>query len=201
MQSKLQELTDKLYNEGLSKGKADGDLYLENARKEASEILAKAREEAAAISRKAADDAADLRAKAQSDIRMASEQSLQATKKDIEDLLTGKLSAPVSGALSNPDFLKEIIRAVAQKFSATESSDISLVLPEKLRQETESWVKTELAGTLKGGLKATFSKKIAGGFTIGPADGSYFISLSDETFRQLIAEYLRPVTRKILFGE
>lgn len=202
MQSKLQELTDKLYNEGLSKGKADGDLYLENARKEAAGILAKAKEEAAAIGRKAKEEAADLKAKAQSDIRMASEQSLQATRKDIENLLISKISdTSVNAALSNPDFIKEIIRTVSEKFSATEAADISLVLPEKMRRDTEDWVKSELGKVLKGEVKASFSKKISGGFTIGPADGSYFISLSDETFRQLIAEYLRPVTRKILFGE
>ena len=49
--------------------------------------------------------------------------------------------------------------------------------------------------------QAEFSKKIAGGFTIGPKDGSYFISFTDKTFDSLIAEYLRPVTRKLLFGE
>ena len=50
-------------------------------------------------------------------------------------------------------------------------------------------------------MNASFSKKIAGGFTIGPKDGSYFISLTDETFKELISEYLRPATRKLLFGE
>ncbi len=54
---------------------------------------------------------------------------------------------------------------------------------------------------LKGGVIAKFSKKVAGGFTIGPKDGSYFISLTDETFKSLIGDYLRPATRKILFGE
>ena len=43
--------------------------------------------------------------------------------------------------------------------------------------------------------------KIPGGFTIGPKDGSYFIDLTSESFESLISEYLRPVTRKLLFGE
>ena len=41
---------------------------------------------------------------------------------------------------------------------------------------------------------------VGGGFSIGPKDGSWFVSMTDETFRDLIAEYLRPVTRKFLFG-
>ena len=44
-------------------------------------------------------------------------------------------------------------------------------------------------------------RKIAGGFNIGPKDGSYFISMTDESFKNLICEYLRPATRKLLFGE
>ena len=76
-----------------------------------------------------------------------------------------------------------------------------IVLPEKLRSQLEPWVSEELKKTLGKEVKAEFSKKIAGGFTIGPKDGSYFVSMSESTFNDLIAEYLRPVTRKLLFGE
>ena len=48
---------------------------------------------------------------------------------------------------------------------------------------------------------ANFSKKTAGGFSIGPADGGWFVNLTEENFKALLAEYLRPVTRKLLFGE
>ena len=46
MENKLQELTDKLYNEGLSKGKKEGEEILANARKEAADIIAAAQKEA-----------------------------------------------------------------------------------------------------------------------------------------------------------
>ena len=44
--NKLQELTDKLYNDGLSKGREEGERLLEEARSQAGEIIAKARKEA-----------------------------------------------------------------------------------------------------------------------------------------------------------
>ena len=78
--------------------------------------------------------------------------------------------------------------------------DLEVVLPETLKKDLEGFVSKELAKVLKGNIEASFSKKIAGGFTIGPKDGGYFISLTDETFRELIAEYLRPATKKLLFG-
>ena len=202
MQNKLQELTDKLYNEGLSKGKEEGAAILQKAKEEAEKVREETTLAATATMRKAAQDAEALKQKAESDIRMASEQSLAATRKDIENLLIGKIvDSKVCSALSDPDFLKEIIRTVAEKFSASQAVDMSLVLPQSLKDELEPWVAGELKKVLSNDVEATFSKKISGGFTIGPKDGSYFISLSDETFRQLIGEYLRPVTRKIIFGE
>jgi V/A-type H+-transporting ATPase subunit E len=197
---KLQELTQKLYNEGLSKGKEEGEALLAKAQMEADELVKKAQEEAAAIIEKAKKEAADYKIKMEGDVKMASTQALQATKACIEGLIVAKAVEPVKEQLSGAAFLKEVITAVAQRFSTQESMDLSLVLPEKLQKELEPFVKGELAKTLGKGVEASFSKKVAGGFKIGPKDGSYFISLTDEAFQDLIGEYLRPATKKILFG-
>lgn len=202
MQNKLQELTDKLYQEGLSKGKEEGEKILAAAKAEAEKILSDAKAEAAKITAKATADAESLASKAKSDVKMASEQALQATKKDIENILVDSIvKAGVKAELSDEKILKEVVLAVAKNFSAQESTDLALVLPEALKAQIEPWAVSELAATLGKGVKAEFSKKIAGGFTIGPADGSWFVSLTDETFNELVCEYLRPVTKKLLFGE
>ena len=199
--NKLQELTDKLYNEGLSKGREEGERILEEARKQADDIVAKARKEAEEIVLDAHRQAEDYRQKAASDLKMASAQSLQATKKDIENLIIGSFAGEeVKKALSSADFVKEILKYVAQKFTSEEPEDLSIVLPASMQSELEPFVKGELAGLLGKGVEASFSKKINGGFTIGPKDGGYFISMTDDTFNELITEYLRPVTKKLLFG-
>ena len=201
MNNRLQELTDKLYNEGLSKGKAEGEALLAQAKEKAAAIVEEARKEAETIVGKARKDAEELSAKVSNDIRMASSQSMQATRMDIENLVVSKMvDTDVKKAMSSADFLKEVIIAVARNFSAQESSDISLVLPEALKGELEPFVKNELGQILGKGVEASFSKKIAGGFRIAPKDGGYFISMTDETMKELIGEYLRPATRKILFG-
>lgn len=201
MSNKLQELTDRLYNEGLSKGKEEGEILLSKARKEADEIITNARKQAEDIVTEAENRAAQLKEKAESDIKMASEQALMATKKDIENLLVNALcTEETEKVLSEEKFLKEIILAVAQKFSTQQSEDISLVLPASLESMLEPWVSTELKKALKKEISVDFSKKIKGGFSIGPQNGSWYISMSDESFKALISEYLRPVTKKLLFG-
>jgi V/A-type H+-transporting ATPase subunit E len=201
MQNKLQELTDKLYNEGLSKGKQEGEELLAKAKVQAEEIVAKAQTEAAQIVAAAQKQAEEIKTKVASDIKMASSQSLSATKKDIETLVVGKMTdEPVKKALTSADFVKELIKAVAEKFTTEGPMDLALILPESLQKDLEPFVNGELGKTLNAGIEASFSKKIGGGFKIGPKDGGYFVSFTDETFNELIAEYLRPATKKILFG-
>ena len=201
MQNKLQELTDKLYNEGLAKGKQEGEELLAKAKVQAEEILANAQSEAERIIAAAQKQADEIKTKTASDVKMASSQSIAATKKDIETLIVGKMTGEaVKKALSSADFIKELIQAVAEKFTTDGPVDLNLVLPESLKKDLEPFATKELAKILGAGVEASFSKKVAGGFQIGPKDGGYFVSFTEETFNQLISEYLRPATKKLLFG-
>ena len=199
--NKLQELTDKLYNEGLSKGKQEGEELLAKAKVQADEMIAKAQAEASQIIAAAQKQAEELKAKTASDVKMASSQSIAATKKDIENLVVGKMTdEAVKKTLSPPDFVKEIVKAVAEKFTTDGPADLNLILPESLKNDLEPFATQELAKILGAGVEASFSKKVSGGFKIGPKNGGWFVSFTDETFNELISEYLRPATRKILFG-
>jgi V/A-type H+-transporting ATPase subunit E len=198
---KLQELTQRLYDEGLAKGKQEGEAVLQKALSEAEDIVKKAREEAEAILARARKEADDYKVKVEGDVKMAAQQAVQATRADIENLVVAKVvDGTVDKALANEDYLKGIITAVAQKFSADEPADLSLILPESLKAALEPFVKNELGKLLGKGVDASFSKKVAGGFKIGPKDGGYFVSLTDDTFKDLIGSYLRPATKKLLFG-
>ena len=198
---KLQELTQKLYDEGLAKGKQEGEALLQKAASEAENIVKQAKEEAEAILAKARKEADDFKVKVEGDVKMAAQQSVQATRTDIENLVVSKVvDGTVDKALANEDYIKGIITAVAQKFSAEEPADLSLVLPESLKAALEPFVKNELGKLIGKGVDAAFSKKVAGGFKIGPKDGGYFVSLTDDTFKELIGSYLRPATKKLLFG-
>ena len=201
MQNKLQELTDKLYKDGLSKGKQEGEEILAKAKVQAEEIVAKAQADAAAIIAAANKEAEDLKTKVNGDLKMAASQSVAATKQDIETLIVAKMTeTEVKKALTSAEFVKEVILAVAKGFNTEEPTDLELVLPESLKAELEPFVKNEMTKVLNAGVQASFTKKVAGGFTIGPKNGGYFISFTEETFNALISEYLRPATKKILFG-
>ncbi len=198
---KLQELTQKLYEEGLSKGKAEGEQILQNAQAKADGIVKAAREEAEVIVAKARKEAEDYRTKVEGDVKMAATQTIQETKAALENLIVAKaVDAPAKAALADEGYVKELIGAVAAKFAPGVDGDLSIILPEAMKGKLDAYVCDALAKSLGKGVTLDFSKKLSGGFTIGPKDGGYYISFSDESFAGLIGSYLRPATKKLLFG-
>ncbi len=201
MQNKLQELTDKLYNEGLSKGKAEGEAVLAKAHADADAIVAEATKKAEAIIAEAQKQAAQLKTKTEGDIALASRESISKTRQAIEGLIVANaVDAKVKTALEDTEFVKALISEAVKAFAEGKDCGIELCLGESVKGNLENYVKNEIGKTLGKEVSVSFSKKIGGGFTIGPKDGGYFINFTDEAFNAIIGEYLRPATKKILFG-
>ena len=203
MQNKLQELTDKLYNEGLSKGKQDGEELLQKAKAESESIIAQAKAEAERIVAQANKEAEELRTKVMADVKMAATQSVAVTKQEIEKMVVTRTAAEgVKANMGNAAFVKELILSVVKAFNPQNASpvDLSLILPESLKAEVEPFVKNEIASQFKAEVKVDYSKKMNGGFKVAPKNGGYVLQFTDEEFQNLVANYLRPATKKILFG-
>ncbi len=203
MQNKLQELTDKLYNEGLSKGKQEAEQMKANAKSEAANIIAQAKEEAEQIIKKAQSEAAELKSKTENDLKMASAQAFTAVKQQIEGVIVTKaLNTPVKAAASDTEFIKSIITSIVTAFNPNEADAVALdvVLPESKKAELEKFITENIAKIATAGIEVEFSKNFAGGFKIGPKGEGYMISFTDKDFENLIAQYLRPKTRALLFG-
>lgn len=203
MQNKLQELTDKLYNEGLSKGKQEGEELVAKARKEAEQIVAKAKEQAEQIVAQAEQKAAELGTKTESDIKMASVQTISAVKQQVEDaVVSSAINAPVKALFSDQEYLKSLIGTVVKAFNpaCAEGESLEVILPAAAKAELGERFEAEIADILGKGIDVKSAKGISGGFKVGPKDGGYRISFTDDAFAALLGDYLRPATKKILFG-
>ena len=202
MQNKLQELTDKLYNEGLSKGKQEAEQMKANAKNEAAQIIAQAKEQAQEILAKAQSEAAELKSKTENDVKMASLQAFTAVKQQIENVIVAKTLAPAKAAASETEFLKEIIKSIVSAFNPNNSDSVALdiILPAEKQAELEQFAKEQLSKICSAGVDVQFSKGIQGGFKIAPKGEGYMLSFTDKDFENIIAEYLRPKTKSLLFG-
>jgi V/A-type H+-transporting ATPase subunit E len=204
MQDKLQELTDRLYEEGLSKGRQEAEELLAKARAEAKEIVEKAHAEADAIVREAEKKAAETRTTVEGDLKMASTQTISAVQQQVENMVvTEAVAKPVGAALSDQKFVKELIATVVKAFNAAnpDGQGLEVILPAQAQNELEQAFNNEVVKDLAKGLEVKNVKGLANGFKIGPKDGGYQISFTADDFTGLIGEYLRPASKKILFGK
>ena len=203
MQDKLQELTDRLYNEGLSKGKQEGEELIQKAHADADAIVAQAKAEAERIIAQANKEAEELKTKVTADVKMAATQSIAVTKQEIEQMVVTKTATEgVKANMGNAEFVKELIMNVVKAFNPQNASPVALdlILPESLKAQVEPFIQNEIANQFKGEIKVDYSKKMNGGFKVAPRDGGYVLQFTDDEFTQLIANYMRPATKKILFG-
>ncbi len=203
MQNKLQELTDKLYNEGLSKGKQEAQEMVAKAKAEAEKIIAAAQESATKIVADAEKQAQEIKKKADNDLRIAASQTISSVKQQIENLvITKALKEPVKASMSDVEFVKSVILTIAQAFNASNSEpvDLELILPANLQEGLKSFVEKDAKAQMSAGVTVTFSKQLTGGFKVGPKEDGYMIGFSDEDFEKILSDYLRPATKKLLFG-
>ena len=204
MQDKLQELTDRLYNEGLSKGRQEADALVARAKAEAKEIVDKANAEAKAIVAEAEKKAADTRTTVENDLKMAATQTISALKQQVENMVvTESFSKPVDAALSDDAFVKDLIKMVVRSFNAANPDGVGLdvILPAAAQNELEQAFTNEAVKNLSAGIDVKNVKGLANGFRIGPKNGGYQLSFTADDFTGLVGEYLRPATKKILFGK
>jgi V/A-type H+-transporting ATPase subunit E len=119
------------------------------------------------------------------------------------DVLTAKVvDKGVKSALDDPAVMKEILLTVVQNWKGGGGRDLALevLLPESKKQQLEKSLVSALQGTLKKGVNVSFSRGLSGGFQIGPQDGSFKLSLTEDDFAEFFKEFLRPKARSYLFG-
>ncbi|MFA7116428.1 MAG: hypothetical protein WC140_04255 [Bacteroidales bacterium] len=203
MQNKLQELTNKLYSEGLSKGKKEAEEMKLSAKKEANTIISEATEKAKTILASAKKEAEELKTKTSKDTVMATTQTISSVKQQIESLIIAKaIQDPIKANMLDTDFLSKLINTLIEKFEPNNEDNISLnlLLPENMKDDFQKLINNKVIDTLNKGLEIKYSKNITNGFKIGPANQGYMLNFTSEDFEALFAEYLRPNTRKLLFG-
>ena len=200
MNSKIQQLTETIYNEGVQKAKEEAEVILKNARDKASGIEKEARKKAEKLVAEAEGKAQELKKQVDSEIKMTLNQAVSAMKQEITSLITMKVIQPsVKELFSDKDFLQKLISSVVKGWMEKESFDVKVILPEQDRNQLEGFFKNNLADEMNKGLEVSFAQNMKSGFKIGPADGSYLISFTDEDFTNFLKAYLRPKTSQLLF--
>jgi V/A-type H+-transporting ATPase subunit E len=200
MSNKLQELTDKLFQEGLEKGRAEADNLVAEAKSKAQKIVAEAEARAAQIVAEAEDKAADVEKNAMTEISLAGKQAVAKIKSEIETLIVAKSAGEgVKKANLDADFIKDMLLSVAKGWNNGAKAELSALLPEAKKAELDKGIAAAAKALLAEGVEVGFSADVKSGFKVGEKNGGYYISFSDESFEALLSGYLRDKVAELLF--
>lgn len=198
MEHNIDQLTEKIYQEGIEKGKKEGAQIVEDAKAEASEILKKAQLEADKIKSKAQLDAENLKRNTLSEIKLAGDQSISSLKQKIKNLISENiLDKKIKDLFVSEEFLRTIILEIIKDWDA--SQGINVTLSKSVEEKLDETFEASVVKAAKG-LIINFDNKLKGGFKISETGSSYQLAFSDEDFIEFFKPFLRQKAEEILFN-
>ena len=193
MENKIQELTDKIYREGVEKGNEEAQRLIANAQEEAKKIIEDAHKEADSIVAASRKSAEELAENTKSELKLFSGQAVNALKSEIATMVTDKL---ITASVKDfAHYLNAFIVALASKWSIDEPIVISTADAESLKKYFAAHAKA----LLDKGVTIQQVNGIKTLFTVSPADGSYKVNFGEEEFMNYFKAFLRPQLVEMLF--
>ena len=196
MENKIQELTDKIYREGVEKGNEEAQRLISNAQEEAQKIIESARKQAETIvvdARKAANELAE---NTKSELKLFAGQAVNALRTEVTNLLVNQtVTEAVKGVTADKEFLNKFIVTLAEKWSSNEEIVISVNDAESLKK----YFIMNAKHLLDKGVKIEQVNGVKALFSVSPVDGSYKVNFGEEEFENYFKDFLRPQLVKMLF--
>lgn len=204
MEQKLQELTERIYSEGIEKARQQAEAILSEARQQAEEIQNKALREADKIRESVGREVEEFKDNATAELGLSLRQAIRSLEQQITDLVSGRLlDIPLEAAFQDYEFITQLIQTAVKNWKPQEmvNPELSLLLPAKDQEQLDQFLKSRLKEMLDGGMQVTFGGNLENGFRIGPSDGGYVITFTQDDFRLFLQDYLRPRIKELLFKE
>ena len=196
MENKIQELTDKIYREGVEKGNEEAQRLISAAQQKAQKLIDDAQKEADAILSGARKSANELQENTKSELKLFAGQAINALKTEVSNLLTNQtVSQAVKDFTSDKDYFNKFIVALASKWSVNEPIVISVADAESLKKYFAANAKSLLDQNVQ--IEKVNGSKVL--FSVSPADGSYKVNFGEEEFENYFKEFLRPQLVEMLF--
>jgi V/A-type H+-transporting ATPase subunit E len=193
---KIQELTTKLYAEGVEKGKEEADRMIAEANVVKQQILDEAHARAAEILATAEKEHAALKIHTEAELKLYAARSSEALKTEITNLVTDRLATMnVKAATEDKMFMQQLIVELVQNWAKDEKLSIGV----ENAKELETYIASNVRSLLDKGLTIESVNNVKTGFTISPEDRSYKVRFGEEEFIAYFREFLRPQIQKLLF--
>ena len=196
MESKINELTEKLRTEGVEKGQEQANKIIEQAKAQAVSIINEAKAQADDIKHKAEKNAETLDKNTKSELQMFCAQALNALKSEVANVVSDKIvKQSVDEIVDNKDFMQQFMLKIAEKWGAQEDIVISTEDAKGLKSLFAKKAKDLLDKGVK--IEQVNGKNTL--FTVQPVDGAYKVNFGKEEFEDYFKSFLRPQLIDMLF--
>lgn len=196
MDSQIQALTEKVYQEGVLKGEQEAAKILADANAQAEQVERDARTRAEQIIAEAQRSASELKSNTERELKLNASKLIEATKASIVDVLAGRIAGDSVQALTaNPELLQRVILEIAKGFDLKHGVEITSSQAEELK----AYFAQNAKALLEEGLTI---KQVAGKatqYTIRPQNGSFKVEIGEQEFVELFKSILRPQLAQELF--
>ncbi len=197
MNTKLQELTEKIYLEGVEKGQSEAASIVAKAKADADEIKAMAEAEAASILAAANEKANELARNTRAELKLFANQMVNALKTEVTDLVCGGVvSEAVKAAVTDKDFMQKVMLTFVQNLAQGQEVSIEA----KQAVALTDYFKAHAKQLLNQGVTITEVNNVKSQFVVTPAGGGYKLTFGEDEFIAFFKEFLRPKLVEMLFN-
>lgn len=191
MEMDLNSLIDKIKREGVEQAQKDAGNVVSYAREEAKEIIKAAEREKADIIKDAEREAKNFRKSAEEAVRQAARDVLLTLRGSVTEFFERMVKDKISGELT-PEVLKEVIVRAVANFRKSGVLDIEVLVSKKDRDRLQKSLFSALAKDVKTHLTLTGAPGIEKGFRIGEKGKDSYFDFTGEAITESFTRYLNP---------
>ncbi len=212
----VEELIERLRDEGVQKGRAEAERIVADAESRARWLVSQAQDEASELVDKARADAKSLTRSAEDALQVAARDMLLSLRERLSHRFAGEVRRLISAEMQETETLKKLILAVASRQAELlgEDQDIELILPRQVLDVTElgndpsEMAEGELTnlvlgltdGMLREGITVKVAETDQEGIVAKLVDDEIEVEVTADAVAAMLLEHLQPRFRALLEG-
>ncbi len=212
----VEELIDRLRDEGVAKGRSEAERIVADAEARARWLVEQAQEEADRLVSNARDEAQSLKRSADDALQVAARDMLLSLRERLSHRFAGEVRRLVGAQLDEAEFLKRLILEIAgrQRDEIGEGAKVEILLPRRalevseLRDDPRELQDGELTNVVLGitgdmlrdGISIKVRDSDEPGITARLIDEEIDVEVTEDAVAALLLKHLQPRFRALLEG-
>ncbi|MBX2945328.1 MAG: hypothetical protein KF725_05805 [Cyclobacteriaceae bacterium] len=204
MNESIQQLTEKIYREGIEKAEAQAKEIIDDATQKACDLVDHAEAKAKQIIDNAERKATEMKLKAETEMKLSARNALVNLKQQITNVIIYKLTHDtVTTAVQDTAFMQTLVSKLMDYWLTHVGREerLRILLPENEYQQYRQYLEERAATLLKTGISIEFNGAIKHGFQVDAVDQGFKVNFTDEDFEHYFSSFARPRIYKLLFGK